>query len=355
MEPAPRAVTGDMIRRLLPLALLLLGGACDPCTGIGSCVAPQVRYDGIVRRGQGVGRPLLPAEGLVVKFVPTGGVALRSDTVEGRTDSEGRFRLEADAAASGTVTGDLLIYPPAPLPPERFEGLTMHTSRGAGDLRRLGEWQVPYPHVGYQFRLFYHSNGAPARGVEVVFRRTGGVALSPDTFRTVTDPRGYVIYVPDVRENGIAVGDLTVYPIPPHRPFTVNAIRLRTVTEARFDSVFNIGIGDRLPYSAIIVWADTGEGIEGVQVEFRRTGGIPLANSVYSSVTDRFGTAAITPVPLGSGTVRGDLVITPPAPGVPVVVRDVVLKTETDDRPLQLLGFFGVERAKEGSEPGDEP
>ena len=331
-----------MMSRLLPAVLLLLVGACDPCTGPGSCVAPQVRYEGILTQGIGLGREGPPAAGVQVKFVPTGGIELREDTLFGTSDGEGRFTIEGDAEGTGVVTGDLIIYPPQPIAPVRVSGVRMTTSRGVGDLRRLGEWRIPFPYLAYQFHLYYRANGEPARGIEVEFRRTGGIPIEPDSVRMTVDERGYVILRPEIGAQGIVTGDLTVYPLPPRQPFTVRGLRMATVTEERFDSVFHIGIGQRLPYAAILVWANTGAGIEGATLEFRRTGGVPIFPEKFVAKSDRFGTVQINPTPLAPGEVRGDIVITPPAPGVPVTLTDVRLATVEDDRATMLLGYWGV-------------
>jgi hypothetical protein len=331
-----------MMSRLLPAVLLLLMGACDPCSGLGSCVAPQVRYEGILTRGIGLGREGPPAAGVKVKFVPTGGISLREDTLFGSSDEEGRFTLEGEAEGEGVVTGELIIYPPTPIAPVRIGGVRMATSRGVGDLRRLGEWRIPFPYLAYQFHVYYRANGEPARGIEVEFRRTSGIPIQPESFRTTVDERGYVIVRPEIGAQGVLIGDLTVNPLPPRQPFTVRGLRLATVTEERFDSVFQIGIGQRLPYSAIVVWANTGAGIEGATVEFRRTGGVPIFPEKFVAKSDRFGTVQLNPTPLAPGEVRGDVVITPPAPGVAITLPDVRLATVEDDRATMLLGYWGV-------------
>ena len=277
-----------------------------------------------------------------MKFVPTGGIELREDTLFGTSDGEGRFTIEGDAEGTGVVTGDLIIYPPQPIAPVRVSGVRMATSRGVGDLRRLGEWRIPFPYLAYQFHLYYRANGEPARGIEVEFRRTGGIPIEPDSVRLTVDERGYVILRPEIGAQGVVTGDLTVYPLPPRQPFTVRGLRLATVTEERFDSVFHIGIGQRLPYAAILVWANTGAGIEGATLEFRRTGGVPIFPEKFVAKSDRFGTVQINPTPLAPGEVRGDIVVTPPAPGVPVTLTDVRLATVEDDRATMLLGYWGV-------------
>ena len=324
-------------------------GACDPCTGPGSCVAPQVRYEGILTRGVGLGRQGPPADGIKVKFVPTGGNRLREDTLFATSNSDGRFILEGEAEGEGVTTGELIIYPPAPIAPVRIGGLRMATSRGVGDLHGLGEWRIPFPYLAYQFHVYYRANGEPARGIEVEFRRTGGIPIKPDSARMTVDERGYVILRPDIGAQGTLTGDLTVYPLPPRQPFTVRGLRLATVTEERHDSVFQIGIGQRLPYSAIVVWANTGQGIEGATVEFRRTGGVPIFPERFVAKSDRFGTVQLNPTPLAPGEVRGDVVITPPAPGVPVTLTDVRLTTVEDDRAPMLLGYWGVPVKAEGA------
>ncbi len=328
-----------MLKPILPIVLCFLA-ACDPCSGLGSCGAPRVRYEGTLSQAFGSRGP---ASGIAVRFVRTGGVMLDVDTVRGRSDEDGRFLLEAEARSEGEVVGDLLISPPAPLETVRIPGIRLVTSRASGELRTLADLPIPFPHFAHQARVFYRATGQPAVGVEVEFRRTGGITVEPDTFRLTVDERGFVILRPRTREFGELIGELVVYPLPPHRQFTVRGVRLTTRTTEQSAPIVQIGIGARLPYAAIVVSAADGKGVAGVVLEFRRTSGIPISPDpfVFSS-SDASGTLFLDPAPLESGEVRGDVTLRPPPPYETVVLRDVRLQTTEDDRAYQLLGYFSV-------------
>lgn len=301
-----------------------------------------MRYQGELVRSIGAGLDPVPAESIAIAFIPTSGVPLQVDTLRTRSDSTGRFTIELPTEAVGEVTGDLVFYPPSPIPPMRVRGVRLHTSRAEGDLRSLGRWEVRYPYFGYQIYLHYRANGKPAAGLEAVFRRTSGIPIFPDTFRMVSDPRGYLLLRPGADRFGEVTGDLTVTLLPPRAPLVIRDLKLTTFLEERFDSVVSVGIGSRLPYSAIIVSAKTGKAVAGAEVEFKRRGGILIYPEHFVAKSDSYGTVHLDPVPLESGELRGDFIVRPPSPGDSLVIRDVRLPTVEDDRVYELLGFWGV-------------
>lgn len=334
------------------LALPALLAGCDPCSGVGACGAPRIRYEGNVSRA--FGHPAGPAEGVRVVFVRTGGVALEGDSLVASTDRAGRFLLEARAVEEGEVTGELRLHPPSPLPPVVAKGVRMSTTRAPGELRRLGDWKVGYPHLSYQVVLYHRTAGrpgtaptAPLSGVEVLFRRTGGIAIEPDTLRTSTDPWGHALLRPRTTVSGEVTGDLTVFLLPPRKPFTIRGLKLATFHTERFDSLIRIGVGARLPYAAFLRWEGTQEGVADAEVEFRRTGGVPIHPEQYTARSDAYGTVFLDPAPLESGEVVGDVVVRPPAPGKPVTIRGVRLQTVEDERQHGIIGTWFVPR--EGS------
>jgi hypothetical protein len=321
------------------LALALAAG-CDPCSGVGSCGGPRVRYEGRVL----IEYPAAPAESTRVEFVRTGGVRLQSETLTASTDSAGRFELEGGAEENGQVVGDLVIYPVAPTPPVRISGVQLATTRTPGELRVLGEWKIPHPYLGVSGVVFYRSDGRPAQRIPVEFRRTGGITTDPQIYQDTTDESGRFEIKPRVGAAGTVVGDLVVHPLPPGQPYQISGLKLTTFLTQRPDTVIRVGLGSYLPYYLILVWQDTGEGVDGAQVEFRRTSGPPIYPVVFTNKSDRFGTVFINPVPLLDGEVHGDLVVRPPAPGRTFTIPDLRLQTVVDERAPVGLGFFGVPR-----------
>ncbi len=111
-----------MMLRKLSLLLVLALPACDPCTGVGACDGPQVRYEGTVNKL--FSNPQGPAEGIRVKFVRTAGVELEADSLVAHSDATGRFRLEGRTN-------------PSPL-----GGRRMYRSGETPERRHRVEWEV---------------------------------------------------------------------------------------------------------------------------------------------------------------------------------------------------------------------
>jgi hypothetical protein len=340
-----------ILRYLAALALLLVLGSCDGgCLGIGPCETPTVRYEGLIEKAYPGG----PAPGVEVVFIRTGGVSLESDSISARTNEQGRFRLEIGATQTGEVRGDLLIYPPVSGSQPTRSPVRIEAVRTPGDITFLGKWAVPYPHLPYEASFFYRATNQPAVGIEVEFRRTGGIAVEPDTFRTTTDAWGNVKIRPLTRVSGEVRGELVVFPLPPHRSFTIPDLRMRTFTTGRADSLFvRMGIGSLLPYAAVVVWETNGQAVAGAEIEFVRTGGVPVQPNPYRTVTDAFGTFLLTPIPLAEGEVVGRLTITPPAPWRARVIENFRLQTTQHEGGLLHMGFISIPRVRQSQPSGE--
>lgn len=335
----PLSCNGMMLR-WLSLLLLALTAACDPCAGIGACVEPQVRYTGLVTSLF----PDFPARGVRVEFVRTSGVELEDAKIVAVADSLGNFVLEGRTRDEGTVTGELTFFPPSPIRPVTVGGVAMSTARAPGELRRLGTWRVEYPFFAYSGRLFHRNNGAPlGDSTRVEFRRTGGIPIYPDTFVVYTDSLGRFPMRPRTTVMGEVTGDVVVHRLPPFQSMVVRGVRLSTFTIPRLDSIIPVPVGVGLPYQALLTWEGTREPAAGVEVEFRRTGGVRIVPERFVTRTDAFGSVALNPTPLESGELAGDLIALLPAPrGEVVVVRGLRLPTVEDARPTQFLGFFAI-------------
>jgi hypothetical protein len=81
----------------------------------------------------------------------------------------------------------------------------------------------------------------------------------------------------------------------------------------------------------LLLDAGTGAPIVGARTEFRRTGGVPVTDSVYTSVTNAAGLFSIMPAPLADGTAIGNLTFRMPAPYRDTTWVGVQLPTFTDD------------------------
>jgi hypothetical protein len=324
------------------ILLVLLTAACDPCSGIANCGQARIRYEGDI-----VPVPGQSLDNFRVEFVRTDGVALDPPVVSGAVQPGGRFRLEARAAGPGTVIGDLLIYPGGEGVPDRFEEVRLETTEAEGNVRYLGSWRVLGLRFGAIGQLFYRATYAPAAGVEVEFRRVSGVPLQPDTFVVTTNADGVFPLRTQPLGAGEVVAELVVRSPPPYRSFTVPELRLRTNFMERPEPLVGLwGVGPHLPYLGHLVWADTRVSAADVEVEFRRTLGIPVQPESYvtrSNAAGHFALGAV--VPLGYGELIGEVIVRPPAPYRSFTIPDIRLETTEDQvEDAILVGTWQIPR-----------
>jgi hypothetical protein len=231
------------IALLFPI-LLLVAPACDPCFGTTACVAPHLAADGtLIWHLDGS-----PATGVRVEFRRTGGLSLPDDVLVSRTDVYGRFRYEAQTGAAGEVHGTLAFFPPEPYDhfPFYVEGVTISTTRVRGESRRLGYWGVgplpAPPHLSYVGELYFRDTNARAEGVEIQFRRTGGVSVHPDTFTVVSGSDGRFPLFMTPSGPGEVLGEIRVNAPAPYRSFAapVRMETLRGAGETRLVGVWGL-------------------------------------------------------------------------------------------------------------------
>jgi hypothetical protein len=231
------------IALLFPI-LLLVAPACDPCFGTTACVAPHLAADGtLIWHLDGA-----PATGVHVEFRRVGGLSLPAEVLVATSDDAGRFRFEEETGVAGAVHGTLAFFPPEPYNhfPFYVEAVTISTTRVRGDSRRLGFWGVgplpAPPHVSYVGELFYMDTGERASGVEVQFRRSGGVSVHPDTFTVVSGSDGRFPLFMTPSGPGEVVGEIHVNAPAPYRSFTtpVRMETLRGAGETRLVGVWGL-------------------------------------------------------------------------------------------------------------------
>jgi hypothetical protein len=324
---------------LVLLPVLLPSAGCDACTGaLGACGPAELRYEGEVRRLY----PDAAAPNVRVEFTRTGGAATDERVLEAVSDNLGRFFLEGSSDDEGDVVGDLSFYPPG-LPAVHHTGVVLSATRSVGGRMYLGSWAIAYPHLPYEARFFDRITRSPLPGIEVEFRRTGGIEVEPDTFTVTTNAFGTVKLRPLTQQAGELRGELLVKPLPPHKPYLIPGIRMRTFTEARNDStIVDTGVGPHLAYSGILVWERGETPAAGVQLELRRTGGILFTPETFVTETDASGTFRINPVPLAAGILEADLVVRSPQSLRGTVVQSFRLSTVTGDGAPQFMGYFTI-------------
>ncbi|GLC27465.1 hypothetical protein [Roseisolibacter agri] len=274
--------------------------------------------------------PLADAQ---VTFTRTGGVAATPATVQTRSTSDGRFGLTLLADSTGDVIGDLTVSRGGPAAPVTFRGVRVRASAD-DSVRFLGRFGVGQQ-LSYAGQLVQRATGAAAAGWSVSFRRTGGIALRADTFTVRTLDWGGFALSPDTREEGTVEGVLTARAPGDTRDVPIGSVRLSTfdADSVRFAGQFRVG--PSLLYVGEVQASD-GSPVVGARIEFRRTGGIAVAESLLVETSNAAGRFRLAPTPLASGEVIGDLRIVPPAPLRDTVFTGVRLPTfETDEVRLR--------------------
>jgi 5-hydroxyisourate hydrolase-like protein (transthyretin family) len=329
--------------RLLGLSALLtllvpFTSACDPCFGVTACGATQIRYEGVLVRGfDGA-----PAEGIRVEFERTGGGLMEPGLIVAHTDSAGRYRLVADADPA-QVEGTLRFFFGDALPVDSVTGVLLSSTRSSRDLRHLGTRVIPYPHFETVGNVFYRATGEPARGVEVEFRRTGGVRVVPEVHRVTSDSFGNFSLRLGALELGEVVGNLTIRPAAPLASRTVENLRFSsTLAPTGNTLVGRFGIGPHLSYLGRVVWNDTGAGAADIEVEVRRTGGIDVDPGSYVTRTNSFGVFNLDPRPLAPGGVTFQLVFQ--RTGAQPATYDFTVATSDEDLSHVLIETWVIPR-----------
>jgi hypothetical protein len=325
----------------LAAAAVAAATACDPCTGTATCsVSPRVSYTGkVIDFGSGRGAP-----GVAVGFRRTSGGAVAGDSLSAVTDGEGRYTLRADAVGGGDVVGELTVRPPAPLPPYTVRGVRLAQSSVGGGGGVLPTF-VTQPYVDFVGELRYRRSGGPLAYSGVTFTRTGGGRLSRgDTLTTAAGADGwFYLEAPAVGADTV-VGDLAVKYYEFSRPLIVRGVRLPVRYTDRLPSLDrSLRLGTALDYTAEFRYRATQTPVIGAEVEFRRTGGLPLQQQTFVGRTDLNGqlVLVLTPTSETAGEVVGDVTVRPPAPAAPFVIRGVRVRSYDSDE-LPFLGVLGI-------------
>ena len=326
-----------MRARLAPLLVpaLFLVAACDPCSGVSGCDAgPHVTYEGRVVDHFSKAA----VAGTRVEFRRTGGVALERDTLLATTDGEGRFVLRSDVAQGGTVVGDVVVDAPAPYGGYVVRGVEMRSVATGGDGRFLPTW-VADPFEDLQWEVRRRSDGQLVRGARVEFRRTAGVPVVQQPYVTATDSAGgrFRLRVTSP-ELGVFRGDLRFTPAGRNDVWLVPDIGVATLHEDRDSRLLGVMlVGPTLAYDATLQYED-GAPAAGVEVRFRRTGGLEATPAQLTVVTDVHGRFPLRPVPVDarSGTVVGELQVRAPGAASPFLITGISLPTYEADEVRHL-------------------
>jgi hypothetical protein len=300
-------------------------------------VDPYIEFIGVLfdrRDGQ-----LLAGARLTI--LRTGGVAVSApDSVEMTLDADGRFLYDTRAAEPGEMIADLVVRAPSLPRVYRLSGVRFEATYLDRVPQVAAAWRIGagLPYVGILYRRGSEIRSA---GIEVEFRRTGGIAADPDTFSVSTNAYGAFSLETTPLADGVLVGDLIVRPPPPAVADTIRAIRLQTVDTEPQILVGVWGYGYGIFYGSQLWLRGTEQPAAGLEVEFRRTGGIAIAPDNIVAHTDSAGRFPLGAGADGAGDVVGDLTVRLPAPLPPTVIPGVRIATFASDE-MRFLGYWGV-------------
>lgn len=336
------AISTRMPRQLYRIAwamALCIASACDPCAGVASCsVEPRVALAGQVvnTAGQGVG-------GILVDVVRSGG----GDSLSTVTDAGGFWRIAFPPGMPTTAAVDVVVTNGS-ISSYRVRVPVTPVDRG-GDALVLPQWNA-IPAFNDIGEIYVRSSGdVRVANAPVEFRRTGGVELRGNATATsviqgMTDPSGrvnlFIPRTPDVLANttGELLGNLTVQL--PGGPSTVPVRLLATHVYRPGARILRVAVGPSLEYQGEFLSRARNVPVAGMQVQFTRTGGVPVTVPTFTAVTDANGRFSIRTLPLAAGVLEGTLVFAAPAPSVPETLQ---VKLPTFDADGGRL--FGVFRA----------
>ena len=269
-------------------------------------------------------------------FRRRGGVATATDTLASVSTREGLLSLQLAPLATGELVGDLELVPPAPLAP-----LTVRTLRldaVLSDSLRLAANVGVGAQVRHSVRLFERSSLRPLPpDVEVEFLPDSGPLPASTRGRTGAD--GVAGITGPATAAGEVVGDLLVRWGAPRAPER-RRLRLRAVEDDSVRFAGSYGVGPSLLYLGMVRDAGTNAVVTAGVAEFRRTGGIPVRESVFTWAITTDGLFRIAPTPLEDGEVEGTLTLRLPAPYADTTFTRVRLTTFTTDDTRPGPTFF---------------
>ena len=265
--------------------------------------------------------------GVRAVFRRRSGVATVVDSLATVSTGEGLVSLQLPPLGTGELTGDLELTPPAPLSPVTLRGVRLDAM--LSDSLRLLTSVGMGAQLRYAVRLFERTSLRPlAAGVDVTFQPDSGPATLPTRERTGSE--GIAGITGPATATGEVSGELVV-PWNANRAPERRRLRLRAYDDdsVRFAGAF--GVGPSLLYVGLVRDAGTNAPISRGTAEFRRTGGIPVRESLYTWDLTPDGLFRIAPTPLDEGEVVGTLTLRLPPPYGDTTFTGVRLTTFTTD------------------------
>jgi hypothetical protein len=181
---------------------------------------PSVNYHfAFASRGNGI-----PSAGTRVDFRQDSGTAITPSTWSRTTDGSGRVAVPSRIESYGTVYGVITITPPSPW--KSYERSVVLPAFDADDAELYGVYGIG---PGTPYYVIITKNGVRTKDIPVEFQRTGGVAISPSAFATVTNDSGAAFMSLAPSGEGEIVGDITVRPPAPFATFVVRNVKLQAI------------------------------------------------------------------------------------------------------------------------------
>jgi hypothetical protein len=337
-----------------PLAAASLSlAACDPCAGVVACntgVAAPVE-----------GRIVETVTGSPIRGATVTVVTASGETLTATTGADGDWRIVVPAAEGDRPVIDVIVESPG-AGSYRVTGLELQTFTRRGDANVLGSW-VDRPNFPVLGEVYIRgTSDTRVAGATVRFTRTGGPMLSTaagGAYRTATNEAGHFIFLGrDVfaAGDGALIGTLEIS----SASIGASVYEGFTLTPSYLFRdpwrVIRVGAGPSLEWLVEFRSTVDGSVVPGVQMEFRRTGGVMISPLAYTTVSNLHGHAALSGIrPAAEGIVIGDMHVRPPPPASPYVVTGLELPTFDGDGG-RFLGRWGVGPGYPGpADPQPEP
>jgi hypothetical protein len=274
-----------------------------------------------------------------VTFERTAGPAVAVEAVEAVTDAEGYVSIPLEPLEGGVIVGTLTVRS-AGVPAESTPGLRFRTADD--DVAQYGGA------FGFGAQLFSvielnrrHVFAPLSPGLAWTFTPTSGPLTS--TITGVTNVSGYAVLRALTGSTGAVTGTLSVRYAPGAPDEVLTGIALRAVTDDSVRRAAVLGVGPSALYGGIVQDVADARPIAGATVEFRRRGGVPLVQELFTTQTNEGGIFRMFPAPLADGEVVGDMTFRLPPPYRDTTFTNIRFPTFRSDE-TRFGQFFRVRR-----------
>ena len=170
---------------------------------------------------------LAPVPRLKATFTRTGGLAITPESVNVVSGTDGRIQLIAEVPDTGTVVGDITVFPDSG-PPRLIKGLRLRTAE-SDQLQFAGVFGYG-PSLRYVGEVL-RQDGTPVVNAQVQWTQTSGIAATPTVLNSTTDVNGRFPLTLYPSIDGFVVGTVKVTPPAPYAAgtlFTFTNLQLNT-------------------------------------------------------------------------------------------------------------------------------